>query len=306
MLGWLLDPGGDHGLGDSFLTAFLELGGMTGTVPGPVTVNPEVRFEEGAQPDLVIEAPGFYAVLEVKVRMGALRADQLRSENKGGRVRAGEGRFPHFLLLPPGEIPSGIRALQQKLGIKEVRWAQVALIIARCNESATEGTLRSILQQYEAFVREVVLMEFRGFDEGNAEKFVSHVGAVAETQGKFEREAAAFLEDAAGQLQGRLSRELMDRFETEGPKLDRQPRDWGNLGARWQAFNVLRLKSLQSANHMILLGALRQPKRRPATLLGSRVCGTAPNRTVSQAIRGRGSESWLPPAPGCVPISAEK
>jgi hypothetical protein len=71
VIAWLLDPSGQHGLGDLFLRSFVNA--STGRDPGEVgqvSVNCEVTTADDRRADIVVWGPTFTIIIENKVSAG--------------------------------------------------------------------------------------------------------------------------------------------------------------------------------------------------------------------------------------------
>ncbi|MBE9507790.1 MAG: PD-(D/E)XK nuclease family protein [Chloroflexi bacterium] len=112
-LGWLLNPGGSHSLGQAFLQAFLKLAQQTLERPFPqelegVTVELERGSEQGV-PDIVVMGTDFMLVIENKL-LGAEGEQQTRRYADDAEREANERNIPtdHLLLMfltPRGTPP---------------------------------------------------------------------------------------------------------------------------------------------------------------------------------------------------------
>jgi hypothetical protein len=101
LLGWILDPSGDHGAGTAALAAFAELVGLPSIAVGDVEVRRETGWPAGAtgkrEPDLLIISANAAILME----------------NKVGAPESGDGQYRDYL--------DGIRALTSHRGISEWR-----------------------------------------------------------------------------------------------------------------------------------------------------------------------------------------
>jgi hypothetical protein len=145
LLGWLCDPSGEHGLGTTFLRAFLELVGSPFPADPSATVSLEVEGGSGlSRADLVIDLPTGRVVIENKV-------DAPEGPEQCLRLSQDHPAPAHLVLLSPGLL-APLTAGTSLPRWKAVRWQQVGCALSECVASAW-GPARHIAIEYAATLR---------------------------------------------------------------------------------------------------------------------------------------------------------
>ncbi len=233
MLAWLLDPRGTHGLERQPLEQFLEIVEVTAPNLDRVQIIPEEALET-RRPDLSVEGENLYGIIEVKVRMSALDANQLREQNTSARKRASGRIFWHVLIVPTRTIPTEIQRVVRDHEIKLCTWREIADCLERWRNGATvDSSAFNILLQYQLFVEETILMFFRGFDLENATQFLDHMWPYVEAKEIFEGEVARFLHTVTERIRDHTGEERWLRLQV------RDTRTKLDAGSGWQAWSAV-------------------------------------------------------------------
>src|SRR5690349_19952919 len=101
LLGWLLNPHEDHGLGASVLSAFTKR--VIGKVPnlGTAVIRTE-RIEVESRADITITTKTYYLLVENKINHSAFKTEQLRRHALGAKLRCQRtNREPRLVLIVP-------------------------------------------------------------------------------------------------------------------------------------------------------------------------------------------------------------
>lgn len=173
VLGWLLDPKGDHGLGATPLTRFLSILGIDPVGAEHSRIWRERSFAEHGRVDLMVELPGRCVVIENKL----YAADQEAQLWRYQKVLDAQAVLPltsHlFYLTPDGCEPSSASISApmdaEETGILEAGSYQCisyqneihTWISALLKEVPEESRVHHILAQYHEVLMEVIGMHSR-------------------------------------------------------------------------------------------------------------------------------------------------
>ena len=194
MLAWLLDPGGSHGLGDSFLQGFLNRVASIGSRAGIFRVSPddvkgwnsldvevarEVQAMEDGRIDVLVvgRSDGFVCLIENKVD----------SEEHSGQLsrylEAVEKVYPKHEKMPVFLTPGGARPVEKRDAERYVPigYGVVAGLVSDVLEScgATVDTdVAVFLKQYERTLRRRIVGTPSDLDRLALQVYISHREAI--------------------------------------------------------------------------------------------------------------------------------
>jgi hypothetical protein len=145
LLGWLCDPSGQHGLGTTFLRAFLDLVESPYPADPSTMVSLELEGSSGlTRADVVIDTPRGRVVIENKI-------DAAEGPQQCLRLAQDHPEPAHLVLLSPG-LGAPFSAGTSHPRWKVVKWRQVGRALVECVPSAT-GPGRHIAIEYAATLR---------------------------------------------------------------------------------------------------------------------------------------------------------
>lgn len=206
MLGWLLDPCGDHGLEDQFLSGFMgKLGiGLSGD---KVDVDQEPLLEDKARnihryPDIKIETDNFYIVIENKVSMGSIDNPELVDQSELGRVAAGTKEFIHIFITPNRNISDETKAILSQRNILHITWREISDLLTDISSSHSSEPVGQILSQYRDFVEQFVL-RFPEINLASLMRFLENAPQSEEEKGATWQALREFYERIAEEVRAR-------------------------------------------------------------------------------------------------------
>tara|TARA_B100000378_G_scaffold71776_1_gene55132 strand:- start:6643 stop:7905 length:1263 start_codon:yes stop_codon:yes gene_type:complete len=176
VLGWLLDPKGDHGLGKGPLVRFLSMLNLDFAGAGSAQVWRERSFAEYGRVDLMIQLPGSCVVIENKLYAADQEA-QLWRYQKVLNAQAGPPATSHlFYLTPDGCEPSpfsisapadsGDKTALEKDSYRCISYqtevhAWLEGLLEWASKQTEKRRTHHILQQYYEVLMEVIGMHSR-------------------------------------------------------------------------------------------------------------------------------------------------
>tara|TARA_R100001143_G_scaffold62974_1_gene67934 strand:+ start:24205 stop:25467 length:1263 start_codon:yes stop_codon:yes gene_type:complete len=233
MLGWLLDPKGDHGLGEEPLVRLLSMLNLDSTGAVAAQVWRERSFVEYGRVDLMIQLPGSCVVIENKLYAADQEA-QLWRYQKVLNAQAGPPATSHlFYLTPDGCEPSplsisapadsGDKTALEKDGYRCISYqtevhAWLEGLLEWTSKQTEKRRTHHILQQYYEVLMEVIGMHSREEalaeleSSGLQDHFATHQGDIS---------ALARLTRSVHFLHAKLLEELVDAVHE---KLEKESR----------------------------------------------------------------------------------
>ena len=246
LLGWLLDPKGDHGLGKEPLSRFLSMLEIDGAGADHAQVWRERSFPEHGRVDLMIQLPGCCLVIENKL----YAADQEAQLWRYQQVLAAEAVPPvtsHLFYLTldgcepspisisapasSGDTPGLAEGSYQCISYETEIHSWLTDLLEWTSDKQDTGRIHHILTQYNEVLMEAIGMHSReeALSELNSSGLIDHVAA---NQGDVT--TLARLARSVFFLHARLLEELIEgvhqALEKE-PRLERvkSPDRWSEL-----------------------------------------------------------------------------
>jgi hypothetical protein len=239
LLAWLLNPGGDHGMGDAVLRQFWSSAFHDGRA---ALRHADVRIEERqdlTRSDISIRTEDWYVLIENKVVESAFRLAQLQHHATGGQHRAdrqGVG-FRLVLLLPDRRrLPASLRSFRGEVHV--VGWRDVASILRRVASSRSVPSTapgRPFIVAYADFIEREILGIWKGF---NVEVLTSDTVAAAARyitkRGELRTQLKRFCEEVHGGLGTAGKFKYSEEAEKDWDGTVCLFRFWYDIGRSWR------------------------------------------------------------------------